>query len=341
MMQSPKSDSGQAESPSHSQPNSPPPTAEQNQMSHEKLSATVLKSVHMQTSVASQLDHQHPVARSPPSPKSDGLLIRFQENQMLDGKTNLELRGKFPSFSKENIALRPVNGDHIIYSKSDRDLLEPSAKFSIERLKQLADHNINARLSPSELDKAPSGKYSIDHSVKYAIPNDTGLQQSHPQHFSPAHPVPMLPTPSVLSNLQTLGQHAALSTNGQLPPSLHPHLTPQSHPQQQHPFALKYPPGSVSPPDLEIERFKIARSISNCKELSDFGFRIQLGGLSTNYARSDTSEELIVDGNEDSSQDAASVSIIYCIVFNENRSIKCSKGECWSFFHVTYLIDVL
>lgn len=316
MMQSPKSDSGQAESPSHSQPDSPSPPSEQNQMLHEKLSTTVLKSVPTPTSVASQLDHQHAVGRSPPSPKSDGLLIRFQEQQVLDGKTNLELRGKFASFPKENIALRPVNGDHIIYAKSDRDLLEPSAKFSIERLKQLADHNINTRLSPSELDKSPSGKYSIDHSVKYTIPNDTGIQQSHPQHFSPAHPVPMLPTPSILSNLQTLGQHAVLGSTGQLaPPTHHSHLTTQPHPQQQHPFTIKYPPGSVSPPDLEIERFKIARTISNGKELSDFGFRIQLGGLSTNYARSDTSEELIVDGNEDSSQDAASVSISYRVAY--------------------------
>ncbi|KAL9694874.1 hypothetical protein quinque_014159 [Culex quinquefasciatus] len=91
------------------------------------------------------------------------------------------------------------------------------------------------------------------------------------------------------------------------------------HPNQQHSFAvatMKFQPapGSVSPSDLDIERFKIARSMSGngingvsaAKELSDFGFRIQLGGLSANYARSDTSEELIVDGNEDSSQDATS-----------------------------------
>ncbi|XP_062539772.1 homeobox protein slou [Armigeres subalbatus] len=330
MMQSPKSDSGQAESPSHSQPNSPPSPAESNQMSLDKLSTTLLKSAPLQTPVASQLEH--PSVRSPPLlPKSDGLLIRFQEHPMPDGKHNLELRGKLPTFSKENITLRQVNGDHIIYAKSERELLEPSAKFSIERLKQLADHNINARLSPSDLDKTPSGKYSIDHSVKYTIPNEPSLPQPHSQHFSPSHPVPLMPTPAGLPALQNLGQHAALSaaTGGQLPTSTHhPHLP--HHPQLQHPFAIKYPAGSASPPDLEIERFKIARSISNGKELSDFGFRIQLGGLSANYAHSDTSEELIVDGNEDSSQDAASgcpVDLTRSMDSSSAKSITSSEKE--------------
>lgn len=70
---------------------------------------------------------------------------------------------------------------------------------------------------------------------------------------------------------------------------------------------------SSSPSDLDIERIKLARTLSNGKELSDFGFRIQLGGLSTSYAHSDThsdSEELNVDGNEDSSQDGNSVSCV-------------------------------
>lgn len=68
-----------------------------------------------------------------------------------------------------------------------------------------------------------------------------------------------------------------------------------------------------NPNDLDIERIKLARTLSNGKELSDFGFRIQLGGLSTTYAHSDThsdSEELNVDGNEDSSQDGNSVSCV-------------------------------
>ncbi|XP_055384988.1 homeobox protein slou [Condylostylus longicornis] len=75
----------------------------------------------------------------------------------------------------------------------------------------------------------------------------------------------------------------------------------------------------------DIERIKLAsnaaaaaaaaaaaRSITNSRDLSDYGFRIQLGGLpAANYARSDTSEELIVDGNDEEddsrSQEAPSV----------------------------------
>ncbi|XP_058840060.1 homeobox protein slou [Topomyia yanbarensis] len=302
MMQSPKSDSGQPESPPLSQPNSPSLSTEPVQMTHEKLSNAMLMSL-THTSL-SPTDISHPTARSPLSPKSDGLTVRYQELHTSEGKS-FELKGKYSLLSKENISLRPVNGDHIIYAKSDRDLLEPSAKFSIERLKQLAEHNITARLSPSDIDKFPSGKYSIDHSMKYVATNDSSMQHSPSQQFSTAQPG--IPVPSVLPNLHPMGQHPALGVSGQHQPSSHhQHQLQQTHPNQQHPFSIKYPPRSVSPTDLEIERFKIARSITNGKELSDFGFRIQLGGLSTNYARSDTSEELNVDGNEDSSQGATS-----------------------------------
>lgn len=73
-----------------------------------------------------------------------------------------------------------------------------------------------------------------------------------------------------------------------------------------HQFSVKYP--------SNIERIKLTRTITNGKDLSDFGFRIQLGGLNTNYARSDTrsetSEELIVDGNDDgSSHEVAATSV--------------------------------
>lgn len=74
-----------------------------------------------------------------------------------------------------------------------------------------------------------------------------------------------------------------------------------------------------------MERMKLARSISNAnagtKELSDFGFRIQLGGLqqlsgggaqaavgagrrNSCSGHSDSSEELVVDGNDDEDEDA-------------------------------------
>lgn len=61
--------------------------------------------------------------------------------------------------------------------------------------------------------------------------------------------------------------------------------------------------------------------VPNRPDLSDYGFRIQLGGLAAaaaaaaatsrqiaaaNYARSDTSEELNVDGNDEESNDEGS-----------------------------------
>lgn len=72
----------------------------------------------------------------------------------------------------------------------------------------------------------------------------------------------------------------------------------------QYPIKYEAPPGG----ELEVDQIKLARTMLNT-DISDFGFRIQLGGLHSNYARSDTSEELVVDGNDDmESQDGATVS---------------------------------
>lgn len=78
--------------------------------------------------------------------------------------------------------------------------------------------------------------------------------------------------------------------------------------------ATKFAAGS--PSDItELERFKLARTMTNGKDLSDFGFRIQLSALNSNYARSDTSEELVVDGNDDmSSQSGAATVSSLCIL---------------------------
>ncbi|XP_053698413.1 homeobox protein slou [Sabethes cyaneus] len=329
MMQSPKSDSGQPGSPPLSQPNSPSLSQGKSPVINEKLSSNMLLS--LTPTAASPSETPQSNIHSPQSFNSDGLLIRFQDYQLLDSK-NFELKNKFALLSKEKSSHRSSNSDHIVYTKSDRDLLEPSAKFSIERLKQLADHNIHNRLSPSDLDKVPSGKYSIDHSAKYVVPKEPGMQSIQNQSFPSVLSVPVISAPSVLTSLQTVGQHAAFeSSRQQQSSSQHPeHIKQDSHPPQQHSFAIKYPPRSVSPADLDIERFKIARSITNGKELSDFGFRIQLGGLSSNYARSDTSEELIVDGNEDSSHDATSgcpVDLTRSIDSSSAKSLATSDQE--------------
>jgi hypothetical protein len=207
--------------------------------------------------------------QSPESPSASQPNSPPHASEQAQTKANEGLILRFQDFADENkinkfLVSRTNNGDQIIYPAKDEEL---SAKFSIERLKQLADHNIT-RISPSEIvDKTQSNKYSIEHNAKF-------------EGDSP-----------VLTQLH-LQQHQQQQQQ-------------QMHHPALHPFGIKY---SSTPGESELERIKLARTMANGKELSDFGFRIQLGGLSTNYARSDTSEELIVDGNEDSSQDGTSVS---------------------------------
>lgn len=226
-----------------------------------------------------------------------------------------EIKPKFSVLStinKENSSTTLANRnnlDQILYPKpSDRDAVEPSAKFSIERLKQLADQ----RLSPSNIENSglTNNKiYSIDHSAKY-------------QNNSSLIATTAITTMSLNAELlqSQINNHHSAFTNH------HPHhLNILSH--SNHLNNLKYGlmptvAGNVglamqsannNSSELDIERIKLARTLSNGKELSDFGFRIQLGGLTTSYAHSDThsdSEELNVDGNEDSSQDGNSVSCV-------------------------------
>lgn len=93
----------------------------------------------------------------------------------------------------------------------------------------------------------------------------------------------------------------------------------QNNQLNYHQFPLKYP--TSNPTDIDIERLKLARNMTNGKDLSDFGFRIQLGGFQSNYARSDTSEELVVDeNNELTSPDNATVSEIYFIRLVEMKN---------------------
>lgn len=253
MMQSPNCDAGQPGSPVSSNPSSP----------------------------------QHAMHHSMPM-KYDNLIGRFQdtneETKQLKHSQSL-VQSQQTNKHHNNNSLSGL--EQIIYPKSDH---EPSAKFSIERLKQLADHSIT-RLSPSEVENSQSTKYSIDHSLKYCNLSTTSSSTSS-------------------SELETLQSNGASGRTPLAPPQAqqHHHQVQQHHQQLQ--FGLKYSNQSVqlNPNSIDLERIKLFSNKS--KELTDFGFRIQLGGLSaSNYARSDTSEELNVDGNEDSSQDGKSVSI--------------------------------
>lgn len=203
--------------------------------------------------------------------------------------------------------------DQILYPKpGDRDALEPNAKFSIERLKQLADQ----RLSPSNIENNALSNnkiYSIDHTsgkfqnsssliaatVASSLPLTTELLGSHQQQQQSAFN--QLNQHQHHMNILTHGNHFKY---GLMPSVVGGFATLQNSTNNSN-------NSSTSPSALDFERIKLARTLSNGKELSDFGFRIQLGGLSTNYSTSEThsdSEELNVDGNEDSSQDGNSVS---------------------------------
>lgn len=222
--------------------------------------------------------------------------------------------------NKENTTIRaiaptslPILGDphhHIIYPRT-ADLIEPSAKFSIERLKQLADHNIT-RLSPTR-EPSQEGKYSIDHTIvtpvaKYKHMDESGDNHHHHPSVPGNPPLPLLPNGVVPALNGSTIISPVTTTTGPVPNPTVPGVVAPSGPPSMTPFGLKY---LASHPEFDLERFKFARAMSNGKDLSDFGFRIQLGVLQSNYARSDTSEELNVDGNDDSSQDGNSVGGIF------------------------------
>lgn len=187
------------------------------------------------------------------------------------------LLARFQEQHDDNYSI-DIKNRSLLFPKDIADI-ETNGKFSIERLKQLTDHSIN-RLSPCD-DSNQSSKYSVDQ--KYGD----------------------------LSNLSPTKGCGGGGGAGEMDVSNlhHAALVNNSHQQQQQslPFPIKY---STNPSQLDIERIKLARTISHGKELSNFGFRIQLGGLHTTsgYAGSDTSEELVVDGNDETlSQDTPTV----------------------------------
>lgn len=168
----------------------------------------------------------------------------------------------------------------LIYPK-DAVELEANAKFSIERLKQLTGHAaINNRLSPSE-DSNQSSKYS--HETKYNLSPNKGVEMD--------------------LNLHQMNQNTS-------------HVGVKFAAAAAAVAAATTTIGNVND-IVDLERFKLARTLSNGKELSDFGFRIQLSGLNTNYARSDTSEELVVDGNDDASSQGGGGTATVCIYFDK------------------------
>lgn len=182
--------------------------------------------------------------------------------------------------------------------------LDDSGKYSIERLRALTDHSIS-RLSPSD---------ETNQSNKTPSTNQTVPESSVSKLCAMTNELPLMANHLAAQALQ------------------HHHI----HPIQPHPhFPIKYP-NLVHPSELELERFKLARSMATGKDLSDFGFRIQLGGLASNYARSDTSEELVVDGNDDdevSSQSTSAVSssrLQHTMITTSNQNLSIYRCVLWT-----------
>lgn len=76
-----------------------------------------------------------------------------------------------------------------------------------------------------------------------------------------------------------------------------------------------------NPSDMDIERLKLARSMTNGKEFTDFGFRIQLGEFHSDYAHSDTSEELVVDERSESLPTGDSTTVCCTVFIKKNIEI--------------------
>lgn len=295
MMQSPDSDSG---------PSSPPsPPLNKDQKFPQQLASTPDR-----LTDSSDKDSDLPVGAKPIL--SNHQITSTQQKFVISPGSNKENTIRALQLPP-SLPILPDPHHHIIYPRPS-DLIESSAKFSIERLKQLADHNIT-RLSPAR-EGSTDGKYSIDHTINSAKSSRHPADDSeHPQRLSPQGSLPMMsngtdnrgqaiisPVSTVVLSPTVNVASGTLSANVPMPFGIK--YLAANHLQQTH--------HSV-PTDFDVEqRLKFARAaaiVNNGKELSEFGFRIQLSSLQSNYARSDTSEELNVDGNDDSSQDGNSV----------------------------------
>lgn len=234
--------------------------------------------VMMQSPLSDTPQPASPSHSSPSSPKTNHNLIDT----------------KFHKY--DNIRLerpQPTKFDGILLSRfqdpDDNSHSDESKNRPIMFPKELTDIDTHAKFSIERL------KQLTDHSINRLSPSEDSNQSS--KYSLEANKYGNVSPPMKALDMDT---------------NLH-HQAQLAH----HQFSVKYPSNSSA---LDIERIKLTRTITNGKDLSDFGFRIQLGGLHTNYARSDTrsetSEELIVDGNDDgSSHEVAATSVSSIIIY--------------------------
>lgn len=140
--------------------------------------------------------------------------------------------------------------------------IEANTKFSLERLKQLSHRTLYTRQSPSD---------DSNHSPKYPV--GAKLNDASPKGKKAADHDPNPSNASLNHKSLHVGAAATAAAAAAMLPTHY----------------------AGAPIDMDIERLKLARHMTNGKEFTDFGFRIQLGEFHSDYAHSDTSEELVVD----------------------------------------------
>lgn len=186
------------------------------------------------------------------------------------------------------------------------------------------DQSILNRLSPTDHEINENN----NNYTKFVVSQPIFQLKTTSSAFHHASPIIPLSPPNSNSN--------SCQSSPQIPQKS-PTVSNGSQQVQQPHLSIHHPiPTKITTSDLvDLERFKLAAAAAaaarsamttNGRDLSDYGFRIQLGGLTaaaaainsqgkSSYVRSETSEELNVDGNEDSDNgenDAPAVSFLVC-----------------------------
>ncbi|XP_059609948.1 homeobox protein slou [Phlebotomus argentipes] len=218
-------------------------------------------------------DGEHPLSpmSGSKSPKPDDQTLQTKYARFETSKTE----AKFPDKVTNSLLVRGMENRNFPLSNNnqqkqiDANYAEALSDDESVRNRQMLEH----RLSPVE----PSDGRGHEECLKYV-----GAHYATSGRSCAEHRVKNDGSPE--GDKQSISNLSAISTNQ---------------------YSVKYeaPTGG----EIEVDQIKLARTMLS-SDISDFGFRIQLGGLHSTYARSDTSEELVVDGNDDmESQDGATI----------------------------------
>ncbi|XP_055850747.1 homeobox protein slou [Episyrphus balteatus] len=274
------------------------------------------------------------------SPPSSGTDTRKEDSSM-SSSVNNNNNNCISSFSSNN---NISNSNNIII---DRRSHSPSPRKPVEQLE--IGTNVRKLIRPEPSHHVPSGLLHHPQHLQHHPHQNSSSHPQLPSHLvSPHHQFQfrnlhhVVQSPSISPNLtdttpaeqnspkrhshqQSLSlsptENISAQTSSSTPADIIGSVTSTTI-TTVTPVATTSNTGAAN--DLDMERIKLAAatvaaartaaiSAANERDLSDYGFRIQLGGLSAAaaaaaavagqnkmYTRSETSEELNVDGNEDS-----------------------------------------